>query len=146
MITVSKDFTFDAAHRLVKGYEGKCKNVHGHTYKVELTATTPRSTINQYDFIMDFDHFKAVKKWVDDNWDHAMLVNMDDEEMIEFLKKNNQKYFEVHANPTVEILCAVLRTMAEPLLVGAQLVSITIWETPTSKAKWTNLELIQEQV
>lgn len=137
MITVSKDFTFDAAHRLVKGYEGKCAHLHGHTYKAQLTVGKEESKLDQYDFIMNFDRFKDVKAWVDANWDHATLFNGYDQELKKFLDENKQKSFEFHTNPTVEIMCAVLRVMAQQLLGSdVTLLKVTIWETPTSQATW----------
>ncbi|RKX41643.1 MAG: 6-carboxytetrahydropterin synthase QueD [Thermotogae bacterium] len=53
---ISKEFTFDAAHRLMK-YKGKCENLHGHTYKLRVTV---KGEPNDEGIVIDFLHLKKV--------------------------------------------------------------------------------------
>ncbi|HEX9058876.1 MAG TPA: 6-carboxytetrahydropterin synthase QueD, partial [Clostridia bacterium] len=54
--TITKVFTFDCAHHLNE-YEGKCKNIHGHTYKLEVTVKGP---VQKNGLVMDFHDLDAV--------------------------------------------------------------------------------------
>lgn len=77
-LRVSKIFDFETAHALW-GYDGKCKNIHGHSYY--LTVTVAGKIINDLDhpkngMIIDFgDLKKIVKQHVVDEYDHVLLVN-----------------------------------------------------------------------
>ncbi|RKX36683.1 MAG: 6-carboxytetrahydropterin synthase QueD [Thermotogae bacterium] len=53
---ISKEFTFDAAHRLMK-YKGKCENLHGHTYKLRVTV---KGEPDDEGIVIDFLHLKKV--------------------------------------------------------------------------------------
>lgn len=155
MLSVTKDFTFDAAHRLVNGYEGKCKNIHGHTYHAFITVQMyevmesdhafvnidkdkdlVKVDLDKFGFVEDFDKLKKVKEWVDSNWDHAMLVSPKDLLMLEFLNSNEQKYYVMLDNPTVENMCSDLMKIAKGLLNTERVFvsKIIIYETPTSCA------------
>ena len=130
MNTVSKSFTFDAAHRLGNGYVGKCANVHGHTWEVCISVKA--EALDAFGFVVDFSDLKQVKDWVDEHWDHAMLVAETDHAMQKFLFEHNQKHAVIHGNPTSEILCKTLCDVA--CSMGFDVSEISISETPTSKA------------
>lgn len=69
-VAVCKEFTFDAAHHL-HCYEGKCKNLHGHTYRLEITIS---GLVNQIGMVMDFDELKDMyKSCVESKLDHKYL-------------------------------------------------------------------------
>lgn len=80
MIRITKIFNFETAHVLYN-YDGKCKNMHGHSYK--LFVTVKGNPINDLDhhkngMVVDFgDIKKIVKEEIVDIWDHAVLVNGD---------------------------------------------------------------------
>lgn len=118
MYTISRDLRgFSAAHRLNKGYEGKCKHLHGHSYAVRVTMTA--GSLDQYDFVMDFDDIKAMfDTWVQQNWDHATLVSEMDTTLIAFLASESQRYFVIPGkqNTTSECLAAFLFTQFTQLL------------------------------
>ena len=77
-IRVTKEFRFEAAHALM-GYDGPCKNVHGHSYELSVTITgSPVSdnTSAKLGMVMDFgDLKKIIKKMIVDPLDHALLLN-----------------------------------------------------------------------
>lgn len=67
---ITKDFTFDAAHHL-HHYEGKCKNLHGHTYRVVMTVS---GYVDEIGMIMDFSELKSIYRTaVHDQVDHQYL-------------------------------------------------------------------------
>lgn len=142
MNTITKEFTFDAAHRLIKGYQGKCKNNHGHTYRVKIEISCP--VLDKFDFVVDFGDIKKVKQWVDDNWDHATLLNADDTDFIQWLKDNQQRLYTFAGNPTAENMAEKLMTLARNLLfadsslpprIRPSVTAVEVWETPTSSAR-----------
>lgn len=61
---------FDAAHAL-RGYPGKCKALHGHTWKVEVTVTGDR--LNEIELLIDFADLKKMVDTVLDRFDHKYL-------------------------------------------------------------------------
>jgi 6-pyruvoyltetrahydropterin/6-carboxytetrahydropterin synthase len=70
MILLSRDFYFDAAHKIVD-YQGKCENLHGHTYKLTVTIT---GTIKENGMLLDFALFKkTVDEYVISYLDHTYL-------------------------------------------------------------------------
>ena len=69
---LTTSYVFDAAHRIT-GHPGKCAWLHGHTYHLEVTVSSP--TLNQLGMVMDFDDLRdVVGKAVLDLWDHATLL------------------------------------------------------------------------
>lgn len=130
MFSVTKEFSFDSAHRLVNGYKGKCANIHGHTWRVRLTITG--DTLNQYGFLWDFGDFKPIKEFIDQELDHAMLVAHTDEQMRLFCAANNQKYYVIPDNPTSENIARHLFERGRAL--GLPLSMVEIDETCTCKA------------
>ncbi len=137
---VSKEITWEAAHRLVHGYPGNCKNVHGHSYKATITVKLRDGyALDNYGFVLDFAEFKKVKKWVDENWDHAALVSPDDKEWLRWLKKHKQRHavFGPRENPSAENIAYHLFRVAESLFNGDprfRVVMVKVNETCTSEA------------
>ena len=80
IIRLTKAFTFETAHALY-GYDGKCKNIHGHSYKLYVTVKgIPSQDSNdvKLGMVMDFgDLKKIVNEAVVDVFDHAILLNED---------------------------------------------------------------------
>ncbi|MBS4193196.1 6-carboxytetrahydropterin synthase QueD [Bacillus sp. FJAT-49705] len=69
-VLVSKEFTFDAAHHL-HCYEGKCKNLHGHTYKVVFGIS---GYVDEIGLVIDFGNIKEIwKKEIEIHLDHRYL-------------------------------------------------------------------------
>ena len=78
MIRITKKFDFETGHALY-GYDGKCKNIHGHSYKLFVTVQgTPitDTTHVKYGMVIDFtDLKKIVKEEIVDKFDHATVFN-----------------------------------------------------------------------
>ena len=70
---IGKTFTFDAAHYL-PNYEGKCKNMHGHTWRVTLEVKGELLTEGpNIKMVMDLNDLKTVAHLLLDKWDHRVL-------------------------------------------------------------------------
>ena len=152
--TISKNFDFDAAHRLI-GHSGKCRNLHGHRYTASVCIapckTEDEEDSGKYDrdeltddMVIDFGIIgPRIKSWIDTNWDHNVLLHSDDA-MIEWyvhLSENEDLKlpFYFSTNPTAERMAEVLyHQIKEHLLSpGISVESIGIWETATSMAYYS---------
>lgn len=114
-ISVTKIFTFDSAHNLMN-YEGKCKRLHGHTYKLEVTV---KGYPDYRGLVIDFGDLK-------------LIVN---EEIVE--KLDHQYLNDVlDFNTTCENMVVWMFGRLEPKLSSDRycLEKIRLWETPTSFA------------
>jgi 6-pyruvoyltetrahydropterin/6-carboxytetrahydropterin synthase len=145
MYTVSRDLrTFSAAHRLNKGYEGKCKYLHGHSYNVTVALTAP--ILDQYDFVIDFGDIKEMfDNWVQEHWDHVTLVSELDTTLIDFLKIEKQDYFVIpgQRNTTAEALAEFLFLKFKDILAQndkhtnqLKLISVKLSESEFSHAEY----------
>ncbi|MDP4180886.1 MAG: 6-carboxytetrahydropterin synthase QueD [Bacillota bacterium] len=113
ILSITKVFTFDSAHRL-NDYEGKCKYIHGHTYKLELTLKGP---VDEKGFVIDFhDLDRLVKEEVIEYVDHKYL-----NELFDF-------------NPTCELLGLWIWDKIDKAVKNEEyfLQKVVLWETPTS--------------
>lgn len=137
---------FSAAHRLIHGYKGKCKDLHGHNYSVRVAFHT--QALNKHGFVVDFSDVKEYcNAWIQDNWDHGTIVSEDDYDLLEFLKYHKQKYYVLpkEVNSTVENmaeylfhkLTAIFEAKKMELNNYAKLVEIEITETESSSAVYT---------
>ena len=73
---VSKSIDFCYGHRLLD-YEGKCRHLHGHNGRVEIELEGDR--LDSRGMVVDFgDIKKGMKRWIDDNLDHRMILRSDD--------------------------------------------------------------------
>lgn len=142
MFQVRKEFTWDASHRLV-GHKGKCASVHGHTYRAIVTVQA--STLDELGVGIDFGDFSPLGEWIQENWDHAMLLNSSDM-MVPMLSiphegKKASKTYLFSSNPTAEVMAQILFEEAERLLPnlrhGLQVKSVEIFETPKSSVLYS---------
>lgn len=142
-VTVTKEIEWDMAHRLVNDYPGKCKYLHGHRYKLEITITA--ETYNAYGMVIDFGDIKTLfKTWIDENLDHGMIVSESDQEMVGFLCSTGQKYYVVDFNTTAEEMVryfahkfeVMLRDSESFVARGVSISRLRLFETPTSYAEW----------
>jgi len=136
---VSKELRFEAGHRLINGYPGNCRNLHGHSYVVTIEMTSQKRLLNDYDFVKDFGEFKPLKQWIDDNWDHSLIIASKDSSLIEFVEKENQRHYIINGNPTAENMCIDLFKVAGLLLNDdwAVVTAVKVYETTTSEAVYS---------
>lgn len=133
MYLVSRELKqFSAAHRLNKGYRGKCQHLHGHNYTIRVTLSAPQ--LDEFDFVMDFDAIKKLfDSWVQEQWDHVTLVSEQDVALLEFLRAENQRFFIIPggANTTAEVLAHYLfmqftKILEDDVSLGFGSLSITL--------------------
>jgi 6-pyruvoyltetrahydropterin/6-carboxytetrahydropterin synthase len=126
--------TFDAAHRLPE-HQGKCRNLHGHTYRIELLFSGPKG---EGGMILDFGIVKQKVKAALDRWDHAVILYVHDP-LLKILADNEPKLCIVvmEDEPTVEHMILLLREDVQRQLTGlsVEVVSIRVYETPTCWAE-----------
>lgn len=137
ILMVTKEYTFDSAHRLVNGYKGKCAHIHGHHWRLKITAKlNSHSNLNEFGFVKDYGDFKPLKVWIDEVLDHASLVSIKDKTWLKFLVKEKQRHFVFSDNPTSEAIAEYILSRANVLLRDSRVTisKIELFETPTSCA------------
>ncbi len=74
MLSVTKIFTFEAAHA-ISDYDGACKNIHGHSYKLHVTVTSKKDLTNS--MVIDFKQLKKiVQQAILNDYDHALILKI----------------------------------------------------------------------
>jgi 6-pyruvoyltetrahydropterin/6-carboxytetrahydropterin synthase len=141
-IRITKQFTFETGHALY-GYDGKCKNVHGHSYKLFVTVIgTPisDSTNVKFGMVIDFgDLKKIVANEIVDKFDHATVFNKNTPhiELAHELEKRGHSVILVDYHPTSEMmLIDFAEKIKNNLPKTIQLHSLKLQETGTSSAEW----------
>jgi 6-pyruvoyltetrahydropterin/6-carboxytetrahydropterin synthase len=141
-IRITKQFSFETGHALY-GYDGKCKNVHGHSYKLSVTVIgTPISDRNNVKFgmVIDFsDLKKIVKEDIVDVFDHATVFNETTPhiELAQELKSRGHEVILVDYQPTSEnMVIDFAKKINQRLPESIKLHSLRLQETETSFAEW----------
>ena len=141
-IRITKQFNFETGHALY-GYDGKCKNVHGHSYKLSVTVIGQPISDNtqvKYGMVIDFsDLKKIVKEEVVDVFDHATVFNKNTPhvELAEELKSRGHHVILVDYQPTSEMMVIdFAEKIKKRLPENISLFSLRLQETETSFAEW----------
>ena len=141
-IRITKQFDFETGHALY-GYDGKCKNVHGHSYKLSVTVIgTPinDSSNVKYGMVIDFGDLKQiVLSEIVDKFDHATVFNKNTPhiELAAELEKRGHSVILVDYQPTSEMmLIDFAQKIKSRLPENLQLHSLKLRETGTSHAEW----------
>jgi 6-pyruvoyltetrahydropterin/6-carboxytetrahydropterin synthase len=141
-IRITKQFSFETGHALY-GYDGKCKNVHGHSYKLNVTVigTPITDTTNvKYGMVIDFsDLKKIVKSEIVDKFDHATVFNKNTPhiELARELEKRDHNVILVEYQPTSEnMVLDFADKIKNQLPPHIKLFSLKLQETDTSFAEW----------
>jgi 6-pyruvoyltetrahydropterin/6-carboxytetrahydropterin synthase len=141
-IRITKQFTFEMAHALY-GYDGKCKNIHGHSYKLDVCVIgnpIDDSQNPKYGMVIDFGDLKdIVKSEVVDIMDHATMLNVESahKELAEYLKTEGHKLVEVHYQPSSEnMVIDFAERIKSRLPETLKLHSLKLRETETAFAEW----------
>ncbi|MCX7551206.1 6-pyruvoyl trahydropterin synthase family protein [Xanthomarina sp. F2636L] len=141
-IRITKQFSFETGHALY-GYDGKCKNVHGHSYKLSVTVIgTPISDTDnvKYGMVIDFgDLKKIVKSEIVDVFDHATVFNKNTPhvELAKELEIRGHSVLLVNYQPTSEMMVIDFAEKIKKQLPNhISLFSLRLQETDTSFAEW----------
>ena len=135
MTTVTKSVKFDAAH-ILTNHQGLCKNLHGHTYRVDVSVTQPDD--DPRDMVIDFKDLKSVATSVIcDRFDHAFIYSTASEgerEIASIVEKHGMRTVALPFRSTAENLARYFFGELKPRIPG--LVSVKVWETADSCAEF----------
>ncbi|WP_214983096.1 6-carboxytetrahydropterin synthase [Tenacibaculum dicentrarchi] len=141
-IRITKQFTFETGHALY-GYDGKCKNVHGHSYKLFVTVMGQPimdSTNVKFGMVIDFGDLKRiVKEEIVDIFDHATVFNQNTPhiELAKELKDRGHHVILVDYQPTSEMMAIdFAKKIKDRLPENIKLHAIKLQETDSSFAEW----------
>lgn len=135
MITVTKTVKFDAAHVLTN-HDGLCKNLHGHTYRVDVSVTQDEN--DNSDMVIDFKDLKRIaNEMICDSFDHAFIYNSKSEgesEIAAVVGRYGMRTVELPFRSTAENLARHFYTMLKSAIPG--LSAVKVWETAESYAEF----------
>jgi 6-pyruvoyltetrahydropterin/6-carboxytetrahydropterin synthase len=141
-IRITKLFSFETGHALY-GYDGKCKNVHGHSYKLSVTVFGKPISDNtnvKFGMVIDFtDLKKIVKEEIVNVFDHATVFNKNTPhvELAKELKDRGHNVLLVDYQPTSEMMVIDFsKKIKNRLPKNIELHSLKLQETDSSYAEW----------
>lgn len=130
---IAKEYSWEMGHRL-PFHEGKCKNLHGHSYKcmVELNGEPDKNGM-----VLDYYDMKTIIQPIIDELDHSFMVYSEDKEVIEFLDKINSRKVVVDFQSTAENICLfLLKKIKEANLPGnIKSIKVKVLETENTYAE-----------
>lgn len=141
-IRVTKKFDFEMAHAL-HGYDGLCKNIHGHSYKLFVTIIgepLEDTSHPKQGMVIDFGELKKiVNEVIVSKLDHAVVLNETQKD--EIVKVSGSvlfdRYFLLPYQPTSEKMVAdFAQRIAEKLPENVHIFSLKLYETENSFVEW----------
>ena len=134
MITVTKTIKFDAAHVLTN-HQGLCKNLHGHTYRVDISVS--QRECDQSDMVIDFKDLKGIAgEVICERFDHAFIYNTDsvgEREIAEVVEKYGMRTVAIPFRSTAENLARMFYQDLKVRIPGSA--AVKVWETAESCAE-----------
>ena len=133
---ITKELSFDSAHMLSE-YEGKCANLHGHTYHVKVSIDNPIDDVSH--MVMDYNDIKKVFDAVD----HAIIFSgvglrsNPEDELLMWAKKHSMRYYILPDNCkcTAEDMSQHFAEQIRHLFISSQIiVKVELSETPSAWA------------
>ena len=138
MITVTKTVKFDAAH-ILTNHQGLCKNLHGHTYRVDISVS--QSADDDRDMVIDFKDLKGIAtRLICDRFDHAFIYNTQspgESEIAAVVEKNGMRTVAIPFRSTAENLARHFFELLKPAVSG--LSAVKVWETADSCAEYRSI-------
>lgn len=142
MIRLTKEFSFESAHALW-GYDGKCREIHGHSYRLFVTIKGEPISDEQnpkLGMVMDFGELKSiVAREITDRLDHSFVMRRTEqaEALAEAMGSQFTNVVLVDYQPTCEnMLIDFAVRLKAALPKGITLHSLRLHETATSYAEW----------
>jgi 6-pyruvoyltetrahydropterin/6-carboxytetrahydropterin synthase len=120
MFEISVEYTFAAGHAL-RGYKGKCENVHGHNYKVQVMVGGDQ--LDSAGLLLDFVELRRAIKGLVERVDHRFLNDLEPFDKINPSAENIAKFFYDELAPQVQER-------------GQQIQAVRVWETDTTSATY----------
>jgi 6-pyruvoyltetrahydropterin/6-carboxytetrahydropterin synthase len=124
MRIATKLFEFEAAHLLPK-YNGTCKNLHGHTYKLEVSVKQLSDELDGQCMIIDFADLKNIVM-------KAVIAKLDHKYINDIFTK-----IGIIRQPTAEVMVSwIVKQIQRELPLGINLYRVKLWETSNSYIEW----------
>nr|WP_314741102.1 6-carboxytetrahydropterin synthase QueD [uncultured Haemophilus sp.] len=139
MFRIAKEFSFDMAHML-DGHDGKCKNLHGHTYKLQVEVAGDLVVEGaKRGMVMDYADLKAVvKQHILDPMDHAFIYDLNSQKESKVANLLIDLDSKVYGIPTRTTAEEMAKYMFDKLAnAGLPVTLIRLWETPTSYCEYS---------
>jgi len=132
MVKVARTFKFCASHRLTK-HKGLCRNIHGHTYAVDLVI---EDKINSHTgMVMDFAEMRILEEEVKHYFDHAILLNKYDEELVKFCEEQDYRIVYLKDDPTAELIAGSILETARMIFPEVNSIFIRVHESEKTWAE-----------
>ena len=142
MYILKAEHSFDSAHFLAN-YVGKCGNIHGHRWKVEIEvqSETLIESGQLEGMVVDFGDLKKHVKELVDFYDHALIIQEGTmrKQTLNCIKEDGFKIIEVSFRPTAENFAAFFYNMMKEK--GYNVKRATVFETPTNSAVYEESEV-----
>ena len=145
-IRITKRFSFEAGHALY-GYDGKCKNLHGHSYKLSVTvigAPITDKTNPKFGMVIDFTDLKRIViEEIIDKFDHSTIFNKNTPhiKLAKTLRDEGHNVLLVDYQPTTECMVTdFAKKITERLPNNIKLSSLKLQETESSYAEWVSTD------
>lgn len=148
-MNITKIFTTETSHRARNAVSTKCSNIHGHTYKIELTLSG--SPINPSGMVLDFSYLKQFIKPYIDMFDHCHLFStLEDQQYQDFIKTTTDRWISAPFNWSCEIMSLLIFKACDKIIRGLvfldgeapKLEKVTIWETATGRCECNELDVV----
>lgn len=141
MFAVEYEHRFEAAHRLPT-HPGKCRNLHGHSYRLVIQVTSPG--LDNQGMVVDFALLKqTIGQWIDENWDHNTILHKDDPLAVMPEAVFGRRPCTLNVMPTAEELARIVYQTAKALLRTAaphmQVSYVRLYETEKCSACYMEL-------
>lgn len=151
--TVTRSLYFDYGHRVLR-HESKCAHLHGHRGRIDITVRATDKELDDLGRVIDFGVVKQILgKWIDNNWDHNMLLNSEDPlallweerwslkqppiDQIRAIFNNKLPYLFDKENPTAENIARHFWDVANlHLPKNIRPVRVRVYETPNCWADY----------
>ncbi len=131
---LSKEFKFEAAHRIINNYSGKCSNFHGHCWVVIVYIEG--YDLDERNMLVDFNEIKVLRGWIEENLDHTSIL-WEKDPLLASLKEHSQKVYSTKLNPTSEHLAQIILEKAITFFNNSRIrvESVEVKESCTSSAR-----------
>lgn len=137
MYTIVTESSFDSAHFLL-GYNGKCKNIHGHCWKVKVELLGENLQLNGHNrgMLVDFKDIKKELRNLTDYLDHSLIIEKNSlkSHILKILKNEGFKILEFDFRPTAENFCKFIYNYLKNK--NFKVYEVSVYETETNVAKY----------
>lgn len=133
MMKISKEFKWEMGHRL-PFHSGKCKNIHGHTYKMRVEI---EGDLNENGMVMDYYDVSEIISPVVDELDHSFMVKDTDKDIIDFLEKLDSKKVVVPFETTAENITLFMLGKIKEKITSDRIkkIKVRVYETEKTYAE-----------